>query len=151
MNGENVILQIEDDPNDVFLFQHALKRADISVPVRVARDAGEAIDYLTRSSHISNRQDYPLPKLILLDLKLPRTSGLEVLVWIRFQPILKLKLIPVIVLSSSTQPEDIQGAYLRGANSFLIKPSSSGQLMDLVKLIHPYWLNANQPSPEQEI
>jgi CheY-like chemotaxis protein len=147
MNSD-VILQIEDDPNDVFLFQHALKRSGISATVRVARDAREAIDYLTHSFDQAKRQEYPLPRLILLDLKLPRTSGLEVLEWIRTQPMLKV--IPVIVLSSSTQPGDIRGSYLRGANSFLVKPSSSAQFVDLVKLLHAYWLIANQPSLEGE-
>lgn len=145
--SRDVILQIEDDPNDVLLLKHALRRAGLSLTVRVARDGREAIDYLTRSCSRSECADHPFPELILLDLKLPRTSGLEVLEWIRAQA--KLKVMPVIVLSSSTQPEDIRGAYLRGANSFLVKPSGSDALVELVKLIQGYWLTANQPAPKE--
>lgn len=142
-----VILQVEDDPNDVFFLKYAFKQAEIANPVQVARDAKEAIDYLTLSCQKEHQADHPVPWLVLLDLKLPHTSGMEVLQWIRAHPTLTVT--PVVIFSSSAHRDDIFQAYKNGANSFLVKPSSTEDLVRLAKLIKEYWLTVNHPPAVQ--
>src|SRR5579864_5000614 len=113
------ILLVEDDENDVFFFQRAMSKAGMTNPVQVAGDGQEAIDYLRGAGKFADRSKFPLPELILLDLKLPFVMGLDVLRWIREQS----ELVPiVIILSSSREEEDIAAAYKLGANAYLVKP-----------------------------
>jgi len=105
-------------------------------------DGQQAIDYLSASANPADRLQHPVPCLILLDLKLPRKSGLEVLHWLRSCS--KLPWLPVIVFSSSTQPQDIQKAYRLGASSFIVKPASVEKRLELAQLIKGYWLEFNE-------
>jgi CheY-like chemotaxis protein len=131
------ILQVEDDSNDVFLLQHALKKVGVKSPFEVVSDGQEAINYLKGEGKFADRQRYPFPCLVLLDLKLPLVMGLDVLKWIRQR--LKTPLV-VIVLSASAEDSDISEAYQLGANAFLTKPSEASKLNDMVKAISDFWL-----------
>ncbi len=141
-----VILLVEDDPDDVFFLQEAFKKADMAGALRVARDGEEAVAYLLGQGAFSDRLLHPPPALVLLDLKLPRKSGLEVLEWRRGQP--GMALIPVIVLTSSVSEADVRGAYELGANAYLVKPIESGAQVEMVETIRRFWLGLNRlPDP----
>ena len=129
-----------------FFLQRAFTLAGVKTSLHFVQDGQEAIDYLGGGKNFSDRETYPLPDLLLLDLKMPRMNGFDVLDWLRKQPGLKRLL--VAVLTSSDQPQDINRAYDLGANSYLLKPHSSENLSDLVKQIQTYWLELNR-SPVQ--
>lgn len=132
---ENKILHVEDNPDDVMLVDLAFRKAGISVRIETALDGDKAIAALENS--IGGR----LPACVLLDIKLPSKSGLDVLEWIRNQP--KLKRLPVVMLTSSNEPSDINRAYDLGANSYLVKPAELEELIELAKTIDLYWLRTN--------
>lgn len=134
------ILQVEDDPNDVFFLHKAMKKMGVTNPIQIASDGQEAIDYLQGAGKFADREKFPFPCLVLLDLKLPYVMGLDVLKWIRKQPGAAL---PVIMLSASAQDADIASSYRLGANAFLSKPSEARQLEDMVKAIKDFWLTHN--------
>lgn len=136
------MLLIEDDPNDILLIQRAFAKAALVNPLRVVRDGEEALNYLAGRGPYVDRSRYPLPSLILLDLKLPRKSGLEILEWVRQQPALAHT--PVIVLTSSKETSDINRAYALGANSYLVKPVDFDGLLEMVKAIGMYWMILNK-------
>ncbi len=139
---QHFVLHIEDDPNDILLVQRAFKKANIPVALDSITDGDSAVAYLTGEAIYADRRRYPLPSLILLDLKIPRKSGLEVLCWIRHHP--NLKRLPVTVLTSSKHDRDINLAYEGGANSYLVKPVGFDALLEMVKLIDLYWLRLNE-------
>jgi CheY-like chemotaxis protein len=139
-----VILQVEDDPNDVFFLQHAMKKAGVENTIQVAQDGQEAIGYLKGAGKFANRQEFPFPCLVLLDLKLPHIMGLDVLKWIRQQHGM---LLVVVVLTASGEESDIATAYRLGANGFLIKPSQASKLEDMAKAIRDFWLTHNTLPP----
>jgi|ERR1700677_2361015 len=139
------ILQVDDDPNDVFFLQHALTKVGVANPIQVAHDGQQAIDYLKGVGNFADREKFPLPCLVLLDLKLPYVMGLEVLKWIRLE--LKSSLV-VIVLTASAEETDIATAYRLGANAFLTKPAEASKLEDMVKTIRDFWLTHNTPPRE---
>jgi CheY-like chemotaxis protein len=139
---EGVILLAEDDPNDVLLIQRAFQRTLVANPVQVVRDGEEALAYLKGEDPFSDRERHPLPVLLLMDLKMPRKTGLEVLEWVRQQP--GLRRLPIIVLTSSNQSPDINRAYELGANSYLVKPAGFDSLLELVKNLDMYWLILNE-------
>jgi len=143
------ILQVEDDPNDVFFFQHAMKKAGVANPIQVAQDGQQAIDYLKGAGKFADRNQFPRPSLVLLDLKLPHVMGLDVLKWIRQHGGAGLV---VVMLSASGEDADIATAYRLGANGFLVKPSEASKLEDMVKAIKDFWLTHNtlpqESSPE---
>jgi two-component system response regulator len=134
------ILQVDDDANDVFLLQHAMTKAGVKNPIQVVTDGQQAIDYLRGAGKFADRAKFPLPCLILLDLKLPYVMGLEVLKWIRQQAGPALV---VVVLTASGQDADIAAAYRLGANAYLIKPSEASKLDDMVKALKDFWLTHN--------
>jgi len=140
-----IILQVEDDLNDVFFFQHAMKKVGATSEVQVACDGQEAIAYLKGIGKFADRLRFPLPALILLDLKLPRVMGLDVLKWIREQPGERRI---VVILSASANQSDVATAYRLGANAFLIKPSATSKLEELARTINEFWLIYNNPPPE---
>jgi CheY-like chemotaxis protein len=135
------ILQVEDEANDVFLLQRAFRQAGVTNPVHVATDGQMAIDYLSGAGAFSDRHEHPIPGLILLDLKLPRKSGREVLQWIRAQP--GLRRIVIIVFTSGQYIGDVGLAYDLGANSFVVKPVDFTQYVSIARLLKDWWLNCN--------
>jgi len=140
------VLIAEDDPSDVFFLKRAFVLAGVPAVLTFGRDGQEAIDYLEGESRYADRKAYPLPDLMLLDLKMPRLDGFDVLNWLRQQPGLKRLL--VTVLTSSDQPQDINRAYDLGANSYLLKPHSAEHLSELVKHVQKYWLELNRCAVE---
>lgn len=147
MTTETILL-VEDDENDAFFLERAIKKSGMLNPLRNARDGQEAIDYLRGAGKFSRRADFPLPGLILLDLKLPFVMGLDVLKWIRQNP----ELSPiVVVLSSSADETDIASAYRLGANAYLVKPSEVSKLEGMVRAINDFWLLQNTPPPNSGV
>lgn len=138
----DIILLVEDNPKDVLLMQRALRKAEITTPIQVVSDGDEAVQYLSGEAPYHNRDIYPLPVLVLLDLKLPRRSGAEVLTWIRQQS--NLKRLPVVVLTSSKEYADINRVYDIGANAYIVKPVSFDALVNIVKTLNIHWLVLNE-------
>ena len=136
------ILLAEDNEDDVFFMLRAAKACGITHPIHVAKHGQAAIDYLAGAGDFADRDRYPLPFLVFLDLKMPHKSGLEVLEWIRAQPSLQTML--VLILTTSREESDVQRAYRLGVNSFLVKPPNASQLTDLIKLVKTYWLDNPQ-------
>jgi two-component system response regulator len=134
------ILQVEDDPNDVFFLQHAMKKMKVANPIQVATDGQQALDYLQGVGAFTDRERFPFPCLVLLDLKLPYVMGLEVLKWIRLD---KRRELPVVMLTASAEEADIVTAYQLGANGFVTKPSAATKLEDIAKAIKDFWLTHN--------
>jgi CheY-like chemotaxis protein len=143
--GLPVILLVEDNPDDVLLARRALKKAALAVSMSVVADGDEAVAYLDGSGPFGERACHPLPALVLLDLKLPKRPGLEVLRWIRSRP--ELATTPVVVLTSSSEDEDIQKAYALGANSYLQKPVAFNGLVQLLGVLGLYWFKHNLSVP----
>jgi CheY-like chemotaxis protein len=139
------ILLVEDDANDVYFMKRAARETGILDSLHVAQDGQEAIDYLEGLGEYANRERFPLPYLVLLDLKLPRVMGFEVLTWIRQQAALKSTI--VIVFTSSALGPDIDLAYRLGANSYLVKPPTPDRLTEIIARIKQYWLELNRPAP----
>lgn len=139
------ILQVEDDENDVFMLQHVFNKTGIPSPLRAVRDGQKAIDYLSGAGEYRDRTSFPVPCLVLLDLKLPFRDGFEVLRWIRREP--EFKTLVVVVFSSSDLEEDIKRAYGAGANSYVVKPATLQEALDLGHLFKGWWLSFNQFPP----
>jgi CheY-like chemotaxis protein len=140
--SRTTILHVEDDSNDVLLFHHACQKAGILLELQTVPDGQDAIAYLRGDEQYQDRERYPLPNLVLLDLKMPRVSGVEVLAWIRqAEPFRRL---PVVVLSSSNHEADVRRAYDAGANSYLMKPVDFNALVELAQTVHRYWLKLNE-------
>jgi len=121
--------------------QRALQDAAIPNPVIIAEDGLKAVDYLSGAGQFSDRTAFPLPALLFLDLKMPGKTGLDVLAWLRQQE--ALRSIVVIILTSSQEPLDLRRAYHLGANSYLVKPSTTPRLRELVRAVKVYWLEFN--------
>lgn len=136
--GDYTILLVEDDPNDVLLIKRAFDRCGLTNPVAVVSSGEEAVRYLKGEGRFADRSEYPLPVLILLDLKMPRMNGFEFLRWLRAEP--ELKRLITVVLTSSKETPDINLAYELGANSYLVKPVQFDDLMRVVRELHLYWL-----------
>ena len=144
--SKGTILLAEDDPNDVILFQRGLERASLSVDsLKVVRDGEKAISYLSGQGIYADRDLYPLPALLLLDLKMPRKSGPEVLSWIRKQP--QLRYLIVVFLTSSNSSDDVRLAYEAGANSYLVKPVEFTEMVEMIRKVTFYWLEINEKLP----
>jgi CheY-like chemotaxis protein len=133
-----VILLAEDREDDIVLIRKAFSKASFLNPLHVVRDGEEAIAYLSGTGHYANRPEYPLPELLLLDLKMPKVDGFEVLSWIRRQP--DLAALRVVVLTSSDRIQDVNRAYQLGANSFLVKPVDFEHFVEVTKALKGYWL-----------
>jgi len=136
------ILLVEDDENDVFFFKRAFQKNEIIHPLHVVKDGQEAIDYLGGNGRFSNREQNPIPGLIILDLNLPRRNGLEVLRSLRAEP--ETHNTPVLVLTSSAADQDIDEAYDLGANSYLLKPGNPDRMVELLGAIKIYWMTFNK-------
>ena len=136
------ILLVEDNYDDILLIRRAFRKAGIAPPMSIVADGDQAVAYLAREGEYADTERFPVPMLVLLDLKLPRRSGLEVLAWLRQQPELRRML--VVVLTSSEENSDLVHAYDLGANSYLVKPVNFKDFIRLVELIDTYWFKTNQ-------
>jgi two-component system response regulator len=144
MSGK-IILLVEDNPDDVELTLRALKKNNIANEVVVARDGTEALEYLMATGKYAERAIADLPEVVLLDLKLPKVGGLEVLRAMRADP--RTQLLPVVVLTSSSEERDILASYDLGANSYIRKPVDFDQFVEAVLELGLYWLVLNQAPP----
>ena len=141
MAEASTVLLVEDNATDVLLIRRAFDKARMGNPVQVVGDGDAAVEYLSGTGRYVDRKQFPLPILILLDLKLPRRSGLEVLEWLRAQD--ALRRLPVVMLTSSGQPRDVNTAYDTGVNSYLVKPVEFNALFDMLKTVSLYWVMFN--------
>ena len=133
-----IFLLIEDTEDDILLIQRAFKKGNILNPLQVVRSTDEAIAYLSGSGRFANRAEYPLPELVLLDLKMPGKDGFEVLKWIRQRP--DFRALRVVVLTSSSNIRDVNLAYQLGANSFLVKPVDFERFVEISQALSGYWM-----------
>lgn len=136
------ILYVEDDEPDVILMRYVFQKLGIPNPLVVMSNGKAAMDYLTGNPPFDNRAQHPLPGLVLLDLNLPYFAGLEVLTWLRQQH--SFRCLPVLIFSSSSRADDITQAYARGANGYLVKPSSLEDFCTLAQAVRDFWLVHNQ-------
>ena len=143
--AERIILLVEDNPDDAVLTRRALEKSEVPHSVQVAHDGLEALDFLFALGSHSARKASEMPALILLDLKLPKVDGLEVLRRLRADRLTQL--IPVIVLSSSDEPGDVSESYTLGANSYIRKPVDFSEFTETVRTLAHYWLRLNEPPP----
>jgi CheY-like chemotaxis protein len=147
-NKTFTVLLVEDDLNDIFLVKRAFKKAQIPNPLQVVTDGVEAIRYLQGEGRYADRQLHPLPSLIVMDIKMPRKTGFEVLDWIKSDGVLRR--LPVIIVSSSDQTEDINHAYESGANAYMVKPVDFRAVETLFQSITHYWgLECAKPELEE--
>lgn len=136
------IMLVEDLEDDILLVRRAFAAVKVTTPLHVVRDGEEAIEYLEGVGKYSNRAEYPVPHLILLDLKMPKMGGIEVLRWIKLQP--ELKALRVVVLTSSEDISDVNEAYEAGANSFLVKPLEFINYPAMMQTLSKFWLRDSQ-------
>ena len=142
------ILLVEDNDDDVFFAMRAFNTAGTVAPILRAEDGRSAIEYLSGKGPYSERAKFPLPHVVLLDIKLPFLTGFEVLQWIREES--SNPGVPVVMFTSSNQECDIEKAYALGANAYLVKPSQADNFSDLAALIKNFWLDANLPPPRNK-
>jgi len=140
--GQVAILFVDDDPNDMLLVERALKKAGLFYPLIHRRDGEEAIDYLSGKPPYSDRTKHPLPTLILLDIKMPKLNGFDVLSWLQQQP--ALAKIPVVILTASVRVEDQSEAEKLGAVGYRTKPVNFAELVDIIRDVDARWLSQIQ-------
>jgi two-component system response regulator len=146
-DSNKVILLVEDNPDDEKLTLRAFKRSHVANPVAVARDGVEALDFLFARGAHADRQGAPPPTLVILDLKLPKLDGLGVLKAMRANE--RTRLIPVVILTSSKEEQDLVSGYSLGANSYVRKPVDFGRFVEQVQRLQVYWLLVNEPVPRR--
>jgi len=142
MPDQAVIMLVEDREDDILLVKKAFEKGWIDNPLQVVGDGEEAIHYLAGEGKYANRAEYPLPDLILVDLKMPKIDGFDLVRWIRRQP--SFGSIPIVVLTSSDSIKDVNRAYALGANSFLVKPLDFENFIETAKILKTYWLRTNR-------
>jgi two-component system, response regulator len=147
--SKKVILLVEDNPDDEELTLRALTKNNIKHPIVVVRDGAEALDYLFARNKYANRDPNDIPQVMLLDLKLPKVSGLDVLAQVRKSEVTKI--MPIVILTSSKEDHDLVRGYSEGANSYVRKPVDFAQFIEAVKQLGLYWLVLNEapPTPKQ--
>lgn len=138
MSEQALILLVEDSEDDILLIRRAFIKAKVLNPVHIVNTGKEAMAYLSGTGRYSNRSEFPLPSLVLLDLKMPGIDGFDVLRWIRNEP--GLKTLRVVILTSSDEMRDVTTAYQAGANSFLIKPIDFDRFVEISQALNGYWL-----------
>ncbi len=141
MNQSDLILHVENELDDVFIVQRTMKKIGISNPTAHVENGELAVDYLSSCIPITDKTEQRLPSLILLDLSMPRMGGIEVLRWIRSQPIIKRVI--VVVLTSSQNKEDITAAYENGANGYLVKPVGMPEFQAVLTSLKAFWFETN--------
>jgi len=137
------ILVVEDDPNDQFFIKTAFREAGVTGPIHTVNDGKEAIDYMCGEGKYADREQYAYPTFIITDLKMPRADGFAVLEFLKKNP--EWRIIPAVVLTASTDLDDIKKSYMLGASSFHVKPSDINQLRQQLKILHDYWLTCEVP------
>ena len=137
-----VVLIAEDNENDIAMLQRAFRQASITAPIQYVTDGEQAISYLKGERKFARREEFPLPDLLLLDLKMPRKNGFEVLEWLRTQP--SLSHLRVVVLTTSEELRDVNRAYALGAASFLTKPLDFVEFKDTIQAMYNYWAAYNR-------
>lgn len=137
------LLLVEDNPHDLEMTMRALRKANITNSIQVARDGAEALEYLFCEGAFANREIADIPKLVLLDLKLPKVDGIEVLRRIKGDP--RTRMIPVVVLTSSKEQSDVVETYQLGVNSYIVKPVEFEGFFEAVRKLGLYWLLLNHP------
>jgi CheY-like chemotaxis protein len=137
MNNPITVLIAEDEESDYLLLEWALRKTNRAVNIHWVRNGVDAIRYLKGEGDFADRSRFPVPQVIILDLKMPGATGIEVLGWIRENP--RYRVIPTLVMSSSHQQEDVKQAYALGANTYFVKPTSFDTLVDLCDKITSYW------------
>lgn len=142
MDRDFIILLAEDDENDIIFVTRALRKAMIFCPLYTVRDGDQAIRYLRGDGEYADRTRFPLPNLALLDIKMPRLTGLEVLHWLRTNSPDRLRRLPVIIMSGSHLQQDIDRAYDLGVNAYLVKPRAFEELVDVLKKTGDFWRDA---------
>lgn len=145
--NRKIILLVEDNPQDEMLILRALKKSNLANQVDVVRDGQQALDYLFAAGDFADRAASPLPTVMLLDIGLPRLSGLEVLARLRTDP--RTELLPVVILTSSDEERDRLKSYESGANSFVRKPLDFAEFAETVARLGIYWLATNEAPPER--
>jgi len=141
--NQPLVLVAEDREDDLFMLRRSFEQVGFDTPVQYVRDGEEAIAYLAGQGRFANREEYPLPTLLLLDLKMPRKNGFDVLEWIQQQP--HLAELRTIVLTTSDDLLEVNRAYRLGAASFLTKPLNFTEFKDTVVAVYNYWLTMNKP------
>jgi CheY-like chemotaxis protein len=136
------ILLIEDDPNDAALIRRALRKLNLSTDLTVIEDGDAAIRWFQEKASAAPEKKTNWPWIVLLDIKMPRMTGMEVLAWVRRQS--RFCHLPVIAFTSSREPADIAQAYRLGVNSYLVKPLSFDQLKETIRMMHHYWMDLNE-------
>jgi len=149
INKIQTLLIAEDDDNDFLLFSRALEKDQFEADIQRACDGVEVIEYLSGENHYSDRRAHPLPELLLLDLKMPRKGGFDVLTWLREHP--ELRSLPAVVFSSSEEPADIERAYALGAKFYLTKPTSFSSYPDVVRTLKELWSNGFEQSVDGNV
>lgn len=148
MYEEFPILIAEDDENDAIILERALRKVGFENPFRFCRDGTEVLEYLKAEGKYQDRREFPFPRVLITDLKMPKMGGLEILKWLHDHP--ECNVIPKVVFTASKQASDIQEAYKFGANSYLVKPGGYEQLTDMLKLFFDYWNMCEKPTlPER--
>jgi len=142
-NCKTVLLLAEDDDNDVLLFTRAIKNTGLTCEIKSVSDGQQAIDYLERNPPFADKQTFPFPRFLILDLKMPRKTGFEVLEWLQEHP--ECRIIPTIVFSSSKIADDVTRAYQLGANSYFTKPNDYEELKSIFQILLNYWGKASVP------
>ena len=137
------ILIAEDDENDAIILERALRKVGFVNPVRFCRDGTDVLAYLQGEAPYENRAEFPFPRILITDLKMPKMGGIEVLKWLYDHP--ECNLIPKVVLSASRQMADVQEAYRWGANSYLVKPGGYQALTEMLKVFFQYWEMCEKP------
>ena len=149
MGTSLTILLAEDNEDDIFILARALKSAGLSAPVHICRDGREVLDYIEGQAEFADRDRFPFPRMLILDIKMPKVTGLEVLRFVRNHP--ACAVIPSIILTSSSHPNDVKAAFELGANAYFTKPATPEGMRDLLTLIHKFWSASLLPGPPERL
>jgi CheY-like chemotaxis protein len=145
---QTVILQVEDDSNDQFLVKMAFRKIGVTCPVFAVGDGEEAIRYLRGKEPYADRNRFPLPTVLMIDLKMPKMNGFELLTYLKKNP--GLVVVPTVIFTSSTDRNDVANAFLLGANAYHVKPPSLEELCTQLKILHDYWDTCEMPELDEE-